>query len=270
MSYLFLVLALLSSFSIALLLKVFEQKERNRIVIVASNYIVAGALGYLLSQKTQVTSSILVFGIVIGFFFCFGFIVLFVAVKKKGVASSVTIGRLSLAIPVALSIFLWGEKPLLVDIIGLVLIFFIILSWEGKIGKVSPILLAIFFIFGFLDSAMKFFKLEFPATDDSFFLIFVFCSAMAWGWLYILVSRQKPKRADILWGLFLGVPNFFSSYFLLKALAAIPAYVVFPFINIGIIILSALAGHLLFKEELDRKKVVLILLGIIAVFFLSS
>jgi drug/metabolite transporter (DMT)-like permease len=198
----------------------------------------------------------------VGFFFCLGFTLLFVAVKKKGVASSVTIGRLSLAIPVALSIFLWGEKPLLVDIIGLVFIFFIILSWEGKIGKVSPILLAIFFIFGLLDSAMKFFKLQFPSTDDSFFLIFVFCSAMVWGWLYILVTRQKPKRADIFWGLFLGVPNFFSSYFLLKAL--------FPFINIGIIILSALAGHLLFKEELDRKKVVLILLGIIAVFFLSS
>jgi len=270
MSYLFLVLALLSSFSIALLLKVFEQKERNRTVIVASNYIVAGALGYLLSQKTQVTTSVLAFSIVVGLFFCLGFTLFFVAVKKKGVASSVTIGRLSLAIPVGLSICFWGEKPLLVDIIGLVLIFFIILSWEGKIGKVSPILLSIFFVFGLMDSAMKFFKLEFPFTDDSFFLVFVFCSAMVWGWLYILVSRQKPKWADIFWGLILGAPNFFSSYFLLKALAAIPAYVVFPFINIGIIILSALAGHWLFKEELDRKKVVLILLGIIAVSLLSS
>jgi glucose uptake protein GlcU len=270
MSYLFLVLALLSSFSIALLLKVFEQKERNRIVIVASNYIVAGALGYLLSQKTQVTTPVLAFGSVVGFFFCLGFILLFVAVKKKGVANSVTIGRLSLAIPVALSICCWGEKPLVADIIGLVLIFFIIFTWEGKIGKISPILLSIFFVFGLLDSAMKFFKLEFPLTDDGFFLIFVFGSAMVWGWLYILVSRQKPRWADIFWGLFLGVPNFFSSYFLLKALAAIPAYVVFPFINIGIIILSALAGHLLFKEELDRKKVLLILLGIIAVFLLSG
>jgi drug/metabolite transporter (DMT)-like permease len=270
MSYLFLVLALLSSFSIALLLKVFQQKERNSIVIVASNYIVAGALGYLLSQKMQVTTSILAFSIVVGFFFCLGFTLLFLAVKKKGIASSVTIGRLSLAIPVALSISLWGEKPLLVDIIGLLVIFFIILNWEGKIGNVSPILMSIFVVFGLLDSAMKFFKLEFPFIDDSFFLVFVFCSAMVWSWLYILVSRQKPKQADIFWGLFLGVPNFFSSFFLLKALASIPAYVVFPFINIGIIILSALGGHLLFKEKLDRKKVVLILLGIIAVFFLSS
>lgn len=260
----------MSSSSIALLLKIFEQKERNRTVIVASNYIAASILGYFFSQKSQVTTPVLTFGIIIGFFFFIGFIFLFLAIKKKGVASAVTIGRLSLAVPVVLSIGLWGEKPLLVDIIGLVLIFFIILSWEGKIGKVSPLLLLIFAIFGSLDSAMKFFKLEFPTIDDGFFLIFVFSSAMVWGWLYIVVSRQKLRGPDIFWGLVLGIPNFFSSYFLLKALASIPAYVVFPFINIGIIIISALAGHLLFKEELDHKKIFLILLGIIAVFLLST
>jgi multidrug transporter EmrE-like cation transporter len=117
---------------------------------------------------------------------------------------------------------------------------------------------------------MKFFKLKFPIVDDGAFLIFIFGSALVWGWFYILVTRQNPKGMDILWGLVLGVPNFFSSYFLLKALAEIPAYVVFPFINIGIIIITALTGRLLFKEELGSKKIALILLGIIAIFFLSS
>jgi drug/metabolite transporter (DMT)-like permease len=270
MSYLFLTLALLSSVSIALLLKVFEQKHGNRIVIVASNYIAAGTLGFLLSRETQVTAAALAFGSVVGLGFFIGFILLFLAVKKKGIASTITIGRLSLAIPVGFSIFLWGEKPILIDIIALSLIFFIILAWEGKAGKISPVLLTIFLVFGLLDSAMKFFKLEFPAMDDSSFLIIVFYSAMLWGWSYILVSRQKPGGRDIARGLFLGIPNYFSSYFLLKALGLIPAYVVFPFINIGIIILSALAGYLLFKEELGPKKVLLILLGILAVFFLST
>jgi drug/metabolite transporter (DMT)-like permease len=270
MSYLFLTLALLSSVSIALLLNIFEQKQRNRTVIVASNYIAAGTLAYLLSRETQLTPAVLVFGAVVGLGFCIGFILLFLAVKKKGIASTITIGRLSLAIPVGLSIVLWGEKPILIDILALLLIFFIILSWEGKIGKISPVLLTVFFVFGLLDSAMKFFKLEFPALDDSSFLIIVFYSAMVWGWGYILASRQKTRGMDIVWGLILGIPNFFSSYFLLKALGLIPAYVVFPFINIGIIILSALAGYFLFKEELSPKKVVLILLGIIAVFALST
>ena len=270
MSYLLLILALLSSLSIALLLKVFEQKEQNRTVIIAANYITAGTLGFLLSSKPQAEGLVISFGIVVGLFFFVGFLLLSIAIKTKGVASSVTIGRLSLAIPVALSIGLWGEKPLLIDIISLLLIFFIIISWEGKIGKVSPILAAIFLAFGLLDSAMKFFKMNFPTMDDSFFLVIVFYSAMVWSWAYTLISRQEIKGGDIAWGLILGVPNFFSSYFLLKALVLIPAYVTFPFINIGIIITSALAGHFLFKEELNRKKILLILLGIIAVFFLSS
>jgi drug/metabolite transporter (DMT)-like permease len=270
MSYLFLALALLSSVSIALLLKVFEQKQRNRTVIVASNYIAAGTLGYLLAHETRFTSPVLAFGAVVGLGFFIGFILLFLAVRKKGIASTVTIGRLSLAIPVGLSICLWGEKPLLTDIISLLLIFFIILAWEGKIGKISPLLLTIFLVFGLLDSAMKFFKLEFPAMDDSSFLIIVFYSAMVWGWSYILASRQRPRLRDIAWGLVLGIPNFFSSYFLLKALGLIPAYVVFPFINIGIIILSALAGYVLFKEKFSGKRIFLIILGLIAVFILSS
>jgi len=270
MSYIFLTLALLSSLTIALFLRVLEHKESSRIVVIASNYIVAGTLAYFLSNKTHVTGTTLIFGIVVGLFFFIAFMTFSRAIKTKGIASAVTIGRVSLAIPVAFSIFLWGEKPLPVDILGLLLIFFIILTWEGKIGKLSPILLALFFLFGFLDSALKFFKLQFPSVDDGFFLIIVFYSAMAWSWGYIFFSRKKIKLGDIFSGFFLGVPNFFSSYFLLKALFLIPAYIVFPFINTGMIILSALFGYLLFKETLNRKKVVLIFLGIIAVLLLTT
>ena len=53
MSFLFLSLALLSSVSIALLLKVLEQQQRNRAVIVAANYIAAGTLGCLFSRQTH-------------------------------------------------------------------------------------------------------------------------------------------------------------------------------------------------------------------------
>ena len=270
MSYLFLTLALLSSLTIALFLRVLEHKESSRIVVISSNYIVAGTLAFFLSNKSHVTETTLILGIVVGLFFLIAFMTFSRAIKTKGIASAVTIGRLSLAVPVALSIFLWGEKPLLLDIIGLLLIFFIILAWEGKIGKLSPILMALFCLFGFLDSAMKFFKLQFPLVDDGFFLVIVFYSSMVWSWGYIFFSGKKVKPMDIGSGFLLGIPNFFSSYFLLKALFFIPAYIVFPFVNTGMIIFSAFLGHLLFKEKLSGKKVVLIFLGIIAVILLTT
>ena len=77
-------------------------------------------------------------------------------------------------------------------------------------------------------------------------------------------------KNEILAGLILGIPNFFSTYFLLKALETIPAYVTFPFVNIGLIMFSGLFGHFLFKEKMSTKKIVLMALGVIAVFFLTT
>jgi len=67
----------------------------------------------------------------------------------------------------------------------------------------------------------------------------------------------------------MGIPNFFSSFFLLKALERVAAYVSFPFITIGLITLSALAGHTIFSESLPRRKVLLILLGILGTLALT-
>lgn len=272
MSYIFLFLALFSSLSIAVLLRVFEHKGGDRTVIIASNYISAASLALLLSRDTSIDTSVYYFGAVLGLFFFVGFIIFSKAIKTRGIAEAVTMGRMSLAIPVALSIALWGEKPFLTHIIGLVLVFAIIIAWEGKIGKPSPILLTLFLIFGFMDAAVKFFKLTYADVDDSFFLIIVFSSALVWSWLYLFlfISRRRFKPLDFGRGLFMGIPNYFSTFFLLKALQTIPAYVAFPFINIGTIILSSLLGYLTFKEQLSKKKIAFILLGIVAVLLLTT
>jgi len=272
MPYIYLCLALLSSLSIAVLLRVFEHNGGNRTVIIASNYISAGTLAYLISQKTPTDMTVYYYGAVLGLFFFTGFVTFSKAIKSKGIASAVTMGRMSLAIPVTLSIFLWGEKPLITDILGLILVFLIILTWEGKIGKPSPILLSLFLLFGFLDAGVKFFKLGFPDVENSFFLIIVFFSALVWSWLYVFVftSRGQLKAIDFGRGLSMGIPNYFSTFFLLKALQNIPAYVTFPFINIGTIVLSALLGYLWFKEKISKKKIGLIFLGVIAVLLLTT
>lgn len=269
MSYLYMVLSLFSSLLIALYLRVIEHKDQDRTIVIASNYLVAGILSCVLLENTNFSVPVFTFGIFMGLFFFIGFVVFSHAIKSKGVAASVTIGRLSLALPVSLSILLWNEQPMPADIAALVLIFFIILSWEGKTGKISPILLALFLLFGLMDSGMKFFKLHFAAIDDGFFLVIVFFSSLAWSWFYIIASQRKVSKKDVISGMLLGVPNFFSSFFLLKALGHIPAYVVFPFLNVGMIIFSALAGFIVFKETLDKKKVMLLILGTIAVLILT-
>ena len=112
MGNIYLVLALFSSLSIVLLLRFFENRGFDRYVIIASNYLVSGSIGLLLlSVKEFPDTGVLIFGVIIGFLFFISFSVFSFSLKKSGIASTVTFGRLSLAIPVIASILLWGEKP---------------------------------------------------------------------------------------------------------------------------------------------------------------
>lgn len=272
MGNIFLVLALLSSLSIVLLLRVFENRGFDRYVIIASNYLVSGSLGFFfLSIKKFPDIEIIIFGAAIGLLFFISFSVFSLSLKRSGIASTVTFGRLSLAIPVAASILLWGENPSITDSLSLLMIFLIIILWEKRVKNISPLLLLLFTLFGVIDASMKYFKIKFPEVDNNVFLITLFYSALIWSWIFIFIARKKVKGSAIMNGLVLGVPNFFSSYFVLLALSSgIPAYITFPFINIGVIISSAILGLLFFKEKLSPKRIILIALGIAAIIFLTN
>ena len=259
-----------SSLAIAIILRISEKKSSERTVVIAANYIVAATIGYLLTGNNHAPIGVYALGAVLGLFFFLAFVLYSKAIKNEGLAGAVTMSRISLAIPVVLSITMWGEQPTAPHLFGLALIIFIILSWEGKIGKTSPLLLAVFAIFGLLDSAMKFFKTTFPSVDVGFFLVILFFSAIIWSWTYILITGKTIRPRDIATGLALGVPNFFSFYFILEALINIPAYIAFPFKNVSIIMLSAFIGFWLFNERLSFKRTVLIVMGILAVFFLTA
>jgi len=271
MGNMFLLLALLSSLSIVLLLRIYERKGLDRYVIIASNYLISGSLGFFfLTDKKIPSIEVILFSAVIGLLFFVSFSFFSYSLKRSGIASTVTFGRLSLAVPVTASILLWGEQPSFTDIISLIVIFLIIVLWEKQIRNISPSLLLLFILFGTIDASMKYFKIRFPDVDNNIFLITLFYSALIWSWIFVFSSRRKIRRITVLNGLLLGIPNFFSSYFVLLALSkGIPAYITFPFINIGIIILSAILGKILFKEKLPMKRTLLIILGIGAILLLT-
>lgn len=239
--------------------------------MIGSNYLVSGSLGFLFLEKGEFpTPEVLLFGAVIGLLFFVSFSFFSYSLERCGIASTVTFGRLSLAIPVAAAVLFWNERPSLFDLISLAMIFLIILLWEKRIRNLSPSLFFLFILFGTIDASLKYFKIRFPDTDHTIFLITLFYSALVWSWLYILLHKRKIRVLHVLTGLVLGVPNFFSSFFVLAALSrGVPAYVTFPFINIGVILTSAILGKFLFGEKLSGKRVILIGLGITAILLLT-
>lgn len=269
MGYVYLILSLTSSLIIAIALRGFENKGYDRVVVIASNYIVAGSLGILLSKPSGMQQGVLPFAIVVGLLFFSTFVVYSLVIKKDGIAPAVTFGRISMAVPVFVSILFWGEHPSYLNWLGLIAVIVVILKWEGKISRLSPSLIALFLLSGTISTSMKFFKVKFPGVDEGRFLIFLFFSALIWSWLYLFMTGRKLQLFPIISGLIIGVPNFFSSFFLLKALKTVPAYVSFPFISANLIIFSSLAGYLIFSENLCKRKLFLLAVGAIGVSLLA-
>jgi len=269
MGYIYLVLSLTSSLIIAIALRFFENRGYDRVVVIASNYFIAGSLGILLSKPSGLPRGVVPFAIVVGLLFFSTFVVYSLVIKRDGIAPGVTFGRISMAIPVVVSIIFWGERPALLNWLGLMAVIVVILTWEGRISRLSSSLIALFLLSGAIGTSMKFFKVKFPGVDEGKFLIFLFFSALVWSWAFLFLTRRKPELKEVIGGLLVGIPNFFSSFFLLKALKTVPAYVSFPFISVNLIIFSTIAGYVIFSEKLCKRKLALLVLGAIGVTLLT-
>jgi len=115
----------------------------------------------------------------------------------------------------------------------------------------------------------------YPAGQITVFMIIACFGAVVIG-TSILVYRiiahgHSLKFRSVVGGLLLGVPNFLSLYFLLRALAAFgnSAAYVFPIYNILTMLVSALAAWLLYKERLNALNKWGLVLAVIAIVLIS-
>ena len=91
---------------------------------------------------------------------------------------------------------------------------------------------------------------------QNIFLFFTFLAALL---LCLVLVRSKAERIGIKelgYGAALGIPNFFSSLFLLKSLDTVAAVIAFPTFSVAVILVVAVAGVLAFRERLSRRQIV--------------
>ena len=67
----------------------------------------------------------------------------------------------------------------------------------------------------------------------------------------------------------LGVPNVLAIHFLLAALSELPAIIVFPIQNIGVIVITAVAAYLIWKEQINLYGKIALVVGIAAILFVK-
>jgi multidrug transporter EmrE-like cation transporter len=87
--------------------------------------------------------------------------------------------------------------------------------------------------------------------------------------ILILVQKEKVGLPEVGFGILLGVPNFFSCRFLLKALNDVAAVIAFPTFSVATVVVVTLSGLLIFKERLSKKQCISMGMILIALILLN-
>jgi drug/metabolite transporter (DMT)-like permease len=277
----FLLLTVLCSTSIALILKYSNTKKGEPIVLLAGNYLVASLIGLtllILNDEKIFSIQTLVFGAGLGLLFVISFFAFAKAISYAGTGLATTSSRLSVIIPILLSIIIYNELPNELHLLGFAftvitfVLFYFSVKGNHKEGEGSfkyLFLIAIFIGIGINDFAIKVYQSWRPEQEEPFFVFFIFSSAFVYSSIYIISKKVKISKNTVLLGLVLGIPNVFSTIFLLGALALLPAIVVYPLTNVGIILFTTSAAFLIWKEKLNRWGVLALASGLLAILFLS-
>ncbi|HMU04738.1 MAG TPA: EamA family transporter [Saprospiraceae bacterium] len=83
-------------------------------------------------------------------------------------------------------------------------------------------------------------------------------------------KREVLKFKNLIGGIGLGIPNFFSIYLLLLSLQqGWGGSVVFPVNNVGVLVMAAFFGIVLFKERLVPLRIAGFILAILAIILIT-
>jgi drug/metabolite transporter (DMT)-like permease len=264
---LFLLLSILSSVIIANLLRFSEHRRVSRLVVIAANYItctVAAVAWGLGPGGLAMNAGAALLGIVTGVSFAMTFWLMIIAIGRVGISIPVSVTRLAVVLPIAVSLLVYHERPNAWQQGGLVLALAALVLFGRSAGggdgrtvvprwQTALLVAGLFVGMGINGVNMKVFEEDFSADASLYaFLAFLFGTAMVLSWTLVLVRRrERVTRLAVGLGLLLGVPNLLSSVFFILALRYLPGMVVFPLNDVGIVIVSALTGVLFWREKLS-------------------
>ena len=260
----YLLLAIASSAMIAVIMRVSSRYVRGNISMLAMNYLACLLLGAwyagfeLLPVRAKGFPVMLGMGAVNGFLYLAGFVLLQYNTRKNGVVLSSVFIKLGLLVPMVLSVFLFGEMPTVLQCIGFVLAVgaIILINYEKGTsfsGGRLPLILMLL-AGGSGDAMSKVFAVYGPGAYGDLFLCYTFVSAFLLCIALILWKKERPDLYGLLFGLVVGIPNFFSAKFLLMALEGLPAVIVYPTFSVATILVVTLAGVFLFRERLRKSQ----------------
>ncbi|PRP66101.1 EamA family transporter [Nonlabens agnitus] len=277
-----LVLSVLTSSLLYVIFKYFKVFEVNTLHAIVINYMVAAVTGLLVFQgEISVTKIVngnwFWFSIILGALFITVFNILALTSQKNGLSVAAVASKMSLIIPVVFGIWAYSESLGWLKIAGIVIALasVYLASLKSKNGltihKKELLLPALLFLSsGTIDTIIKYAEKNFvPDGDEPIFSAVCFVAAFGLGLLILVYEALNGRRLQlksVVAGIALGIPNYFSIHFLIKALKnGMESSVFFPINHVGTVLFTTLLGYLLFKERLLVKNYWGIALAVVAI-----
>lgn len=275
---------------IGVIFKLFDKYKIDNLQAIVINYFVCVATAAAVNGGSPIphdltTQPWFYYAFGLGFIFIIVFNLMALTVQNFGVVVATIFQKMSLIAPTMIAIIVYSEPAGIVKWFGILcsILSIILLSYqksEKTDQKDTSALLWLFPISTFvgsclIDSALYLIeKQNLAQNGDIGFVASLFLFAGVNG-LLILIFQAFRKKITWQWknlvgGIALGIPNFFSIYLLLLALQqGWGGSIVFPVNNVGILVVAAIFGLVIFHEKLTKVKIAGFGLAILSIILIT-
>ena len=289
----YIILTIVISVSLLLVFKGFQKYKVNTLIAIVFNYAAAAVTGILFLDsgiKSDVifNSEWIYICIPLGLLFIIIFYLISLTAQRISISTASVANKMSVIMPVLFSVIFLGQQLSILKVVGIILAMIAVYLSTRANGKenVNPKLIwlpiLVFIGSGLIDIAINAsnqFYIK-SSYESALFSICTFLSAFIVGTIvlmYLIVVKKgisfneviAPK--NILGGLIIGIPNYFSIYFIFKSLDAnlLQSAQLFPVLNLSNVALSAFLGWAVLKEKLSVINITGIALAIISILLIS-
>ena len=288
----YLLLATCSSAIMAIVIRIFQNSKGNRYAIILGNYLICILISWFsLPNRSMVlgeSPATILCGIIGGAFFVAGLVTMQTSTRLNGATLTSVFAKMGLVISLAISIFVFGEKPTPMQIAGVVLILAALVMINGpadeksenalQTGKVytkvyTGALILTMLANGGGSSMSKIFEQVGTRDQDELYFFYLFFTAavltaglLLWEWKR---TGKALKSSEMAAGIAVGIPNYYASFLLLLALVALPAIIVYPINSTGSILIVMAVDALVFHQKYTKRQWLGILLVLAAMVLLN-
>ncbi|ARN79182.1 hypothetical protein BST97_14975 [Nonlabens spongiae] len=275
-------LSIATSSLLYVIFKYFAVFNVNRLHAIVFNYLVAFITGIIAYRGDFLFDEILnagwlPFSISLGILFITIFNVMALTSQKSGLSVAAVASKMSLVIPVIAGIWLYEESLGWIKAIGIIVaLISVVLSSlkkreNTKLNKSLLILpLLLFAGSGAIDTIIKYAETTYVSDGkEPLFSAVCFLSAFIIGIGILIFEASKGryiKSKSVIAGVVLGIPNYFSIFFIIMALkTAMASSVVWPINHVGTVLLTSVLGIVLFRERMSLRNYIGVGLAIAAI-----